>query len=165
MGCIVIGGRPQKSALCCREMSTGAAIAVAVSVASDVCGRVDERGYLELVPVPIRDIREGLGKVDMLAAADIDRGGGLSAEFMRVSICIIGGKLDLMNMRFAFSNCLTGNCGKSVVVTFVAVASNERASDYLMHMLRVEAFGGKAVVQFFHSDSCLSAGADVPFRE
>lgn len=58
-------------------MSTGAAIAVAVSVASDVRGRVDERGYLELVPVPIRNIREGLGKVDVFAAADIDSRGGL----------------------------------------------------------------------------------------
>ena len=46
-------------------MSAGAAIAVAVSVASDVRGCVDERGYLELVPVPIRNIREGLGKVDV----------------------------------------------------------------------------------------------------
>ena len=146
-------------------MSTSAAIAAAVSVAPDVRGRVDERGCLELVPVPIRDIREGLGEVDMLAAADIDSGGGLSAEFMCVSVCIIGGKLDLMDMRFAFPDCLTGNRGKSVVVTFVAAAGNKRASDYLMHMLRVEAFGDKAVVHFFHSDSCLSAVADVPFRE
>lgn len=58
-------------------MSTGAAIAVAVSVASDVRGCVDERGYLELMPVPIRDIRECLGKVDVFAAADIDSRGGL----------------------------------------------------------------------------------------
>lgn len=57
-------------------MSAGAAIAVAVSVASDVRGCVDERGYLELMPVPIRNIREGLGKVDVFAAADIDSRGG-----------------------------------------------------------------------------------------
>jgi len=145
-------------------MSTGAAIAVAVSVASDVRGRVDERGYLELVPVPIRNIREGLGKVDVLAATDIDSRGGLAAEFMRVSVGIIGGKFDLMDMRFAFPDCLAGNRGKSVVMTFVAAAGNKRAPDYLMHMLRVEAFGGKIVVQFFHSDSCLSAVADFPFR-
>lgn len=91
-------------------MSTGAAIAVAVSVASDVRGRVDERGYLKLVPMSIRDVREGLGKVNMLAA-DIDSRGGFSAEFVRVSVCIIGGKFDLMDMRFAFSDCLTGNRG------------------------------------------------------
>ena len=146
-------------------MSTGAAIAVAVSVASDVRGRVDERGYLELVPMSIRDVREGLGKVNMLAAADIDSRGGFSAEFVRVSVCIIGGKFDLMDMRFAFSDCLTGNRGESVVVAFVAVSGNERASDDLMHMLRVETFGDKAVVQFFHSDSCLSAVANLPFRD
>lgn len=145
-------------------MSTGAAIAVAVSVASDVRGRVDERGYLKLVPMSIRDVREGLGKVNMLAA-DIDSRGGFSAEFVRVSVCIIGGKFDLMDMRFAFSDCLTGNRGESVVVAFVAVSGNERASDDLMHMLRVETFGDKAVVQFFHSDSCLSAVANLPFRE
>ena len=145
-------------------MSTGAAIAVAVSVASDVCGRVDGRGYLKLVPVPIRNIREGLGKVDVFATADIDSGRGLSAEFVRVSVGIIGGKFDLMDMRFAFPDCLAGNCGKSVVMTFVAAAGNKRAPDYLMHMLRVEAFGGKVVVQFFHSDSCLSVVADFPFR-
>ena len=56
-------------------MSAGAAIAVAVSVTSDVRGCVDERGYLELVPVPIRNIREGLGKVDVFAAADVDSRG------------------------------------------------------------------------------------------
>lgn len=89
-------------------MSAGAAIAVAVSVASDVRGRVDERGYLELVPVPIRNIREGLGKVDVFAAADIDSRGGLSTEFVRVSVGIIGGKFDLMDMRFAFPDCLPG---------------------------------------------------------
>ena len=93
-------------------MSTGAAIAVAVSVASDVRGRVDEKGYLELVPMSIRDVREGLGKVNMLAAADIDSRGGFSAEFVRVSVCIIGGKFDLMDRRFAFSDCLTGNRGE-----------------------------------------------------
>lgn len=145
-------------------MSAGAAIAVAVSVASDVRGCVDERGYLELVPVPIRNICEGLGKVDVFAAADIDSRGGLSTEFVRVSVGIIGGKFDLMDMRFAFPDCLAGNRGKSVVMTFVAAAGNKRAPDYLMHMLRVEAFGGKIVVQFFHSDSCLSAVADFPFR-
>ena len=145
-------------------MSAGAAIAVAVSVAPDVRGRVNERGDLELVPVSIRDIREGLGKVDVLAATDIDSRGGLAAEFMRVSVGIIGGKFDLMDMRFAFPDCLAGNRGKSVVMTFVAAAGNKRAPDYLMHMLRVEAFGDKAVVEFFHSDSCLSAVADLPFR-
>ena len=153
--------------LCCRELSAAAAITVTVAVflTSGIRRCVDEGGYLELVSVSVCDIGEGFGEVDVLAAADIDGGGGLSAEFMRMPIRIIGGKLYFMDMRSALPDCLAGNRGKSVIMTFVAAPGNECASDYLVHMLRVEAFRGKAVVHFFHSDSYLPAVAGFPFRE
>ena len=117
--------------------SAAVAVTVALILAFVVNGTVNQSSSLEEVFVSILRLGTALDKVDMFSLADIDGRAGFAAKFVVMPIGEIGAEFDFVHMGFPLADCLAGDGGKSVVVTFVAASGYNGAAEKFMNMLLV----------------------------
>ena len=109
-----------------------------MAVTFDVSRTVNQRCYLELMPVSIPHIGKCFCKVHMFSTAYINSRRGSSTEFVEMSVSKVGAEFYFVYMGVPHADCLAGNGTKTMVVTFTAfIYDSSASSDFVYVTLRI----------------------------